>query len=288
MIYSMTAYARKEVKGDWGSAVWEIRSVNQRYLETYFRMPEQFRGLEPVLRERFRKRLARGKVECNLRFEANPAAKGELSINEALASQVIKAAEQVMHMTGELSRINPFQVMQWPGVMETPEQDMDAVNKVLLEAFDGAMDEFIEARAREGENMKALIEQRLNAISAEVVKVRARMPEILEWQRERLFSKFEDAKVELDPSRIEQELIILAQKSDVAEELDRLDSHVKETTNILKKGGAVGRRLDFMMQEFNRESNTLASKSISTDITASGVELKVLIEQMREQIQNIE
>ncbi|MFH4602953.1 YicC/YloC family endoribonuclease [Vibrio diabolicus] len=288
MIYSMTAYARKEVKGDWGSAVWEIRSVNQRYLETYFRMPEQFRGLEPVLRERFRKRLARGKVECNLRFEANPAAKGELSINEALASQVIKAAEQVMHMTGELSRINPFQVMQWPGVMETPEQDMDTVNKVLLEAFDSAMDEFIEARAREGENMKALIEQRLNAISAEVVKVRARMPEILEWQRERLFSKFEDAKVELDPSRVEQELILLAQKSDVAEELDRLDSHVKETTNILKKGGAVGRRLDFMMQEFNRESNTLASKSISTDITASGVELKVLIEQMREQIQNIE
>jgi uncharacterized protein (TIGR00255 family) len=284
----MTAYARKEVKGDWGSAVWEIRSVNQRYLETYFRMPEQFRGLEPVLRERFRKRLARGKVECNLRFEANPAAKGELSINEALASQVIKAAEQVMHMTGELSRINPFQVMQWPGVMETPEQDMDAVNKVLLEAFDGAMDEFIEARAREGENMKALIEQRLEAITSEVVKVRARMPEILEWQRERLFSKFEDAKVELDPSRVEQELILLAQKSDVAEELDRLDSHVKETTNILKKGGAVGRRLDFMMQEFNRESNTLASKSISTDITASGVELKVLIEQMREQIQNIE
>ena len=288
MIYSMTAYARKEVKGDWGSAVWEIRSVNQRYLETYFRMPEQFRALEPVLRERFRKRLARGKVECNLRFEANPAAKGELSINETLANQVIKAAEQVMHMTGELSRINPFQVMQWPGVMETPEQDMDEVNKVLLSAFDEALSEFIDARGREGDNMKALIEQRLDAITAEVVKVRARMPEILEWQRERLFSKFEDAKVELDASRVEQELILLAQKSDVAEELDRLDSHVKETTNILKKGGAVGRRLDFMMQEFNRESNTLASKSISTDITASGVELKVLIEQMREQIQNIE
>ncbi len=288
MIYSMTAYARKEVKGDWGSAVWEIRSVNQRYLETYFRMPEQFRSLEPVLRERFRKRLARGKVECNLRFEANPAAKGELSINETLANQVIKAAEQVMHMTGELSRINPFQVMQWPGVMETPEQDMDEVNKALLGAFDEALIEFIEARGREGDNMKVLIEQRLDAITAEVVKVRARMPEILEWQRERLFSKFEDAKVELDPSRVEQELILLAQKSDVAEELDRLDSHVKETTNILKKGGAVGRRLDFMMQEFNRESNTLASKSISTDITASGVELKVLIEQMREQIQNIE
>ncbi len=270
------------------SAVWEIRSVNQRYLETYFRLPEQFRGLEPILRERFRKKLARGKVECALRFEANPAAKGELTINETLAEQVVKAAEQVMHMTGERSRINPFQVMQWPGVMETPEQDMDAVNKDLLSAFDAAIDEFIEARGREGENMKALIDQRLSAISDEVTKVRARMPEILEWQRERLFTKFEEAKVELDPSRVEQELILLAQKSDVAEELDRLDSHVKETTNILKKGGAVGRRLDFMMQEFNRESNTLASKSISTDITASGVELKVLIEQMREQIQNIE
>ncbi|MBA5762836.1 YicC family protein [Vibrio sp. 404] len=288
MIYSMTAYARKEIKADWGTAVWEIRSVNQRYLETYFRLPEQFRGLEPVLRERFRQRLARGKVECHLRFEANPAAQGELTINETLAKQVIKAAEQVMHMTGELSRINPFQIMQWPGVMETPEQDMDAVNKDLLTGFDEAIAEFIDARGREGDNMKALIEQRLTAITDEVVKVRARMPEILTWQRERLFNKFEDAKVELDASRVEQELIILAQKSDVAEELDRLDSHVKETTNILKKGGAVGRRLDFMMQEFNRESNTLASKSISTDITASGVELKVLIEQMREQIQNIE
>lgn len=288
MIYSMTAYARKEVKGDWGTAVWEIRSVNQRYLETYFRLPEQFRGLEPVLRERFRQRLARGKVECALRFEANPAAKGELSINETLANQVINAAKQVMAMTGDDSRLNPFQIMNWPGVMETSEQDMDAINKDLLAAFDEGVSEFIEARGREGDNMKALIEQRLSAITAEVIKVRARMPEILEWQRERLFSKFEEAKVELEPSRVEQELILLAQKSDVAEELDRLDSHVKEANNILKKGGACGRRLDFMMQEFNRESNTLASKSISTDITASGVELKVLIEQMREQIQNIE
>ena len=288
MIYSMTAYSRKEVKGDWGSAVWEIRSVNQRYLETYFRLPEQFRGLEPVLRERFRKRLARGKVECSLRFEANPAAQSELIINEPLAQQVIKAANQIMHMTGELSRINPFQVMQWQGVMETPEQDIDAINKELLKAFDEGVTEFIDARGREGENMKALIEQRLTAISEEVAQVRTRMPEIIEWQRERLQTKFAEAQVELDPTRIEQEMILLAQKSDVAEELDRLDSHVKEARNVLKKGGSCGRRLDFMMQEFNRESNTLASKSISTDITASGVELKVLIEQMREQIQNIE
>jgi uncharacterized protein (TIGR00255 family) len=287
MIYSMTAYARREVKGAWGTAVWEIRSVNQRYLETYFRMPEQFRGLEPVLRERFRKRLARGKVECNLRFESNTSAKSELKINEELAKQVINAAKWVKETSGE-GNIGPFQVLQWPGVMEAPEQDFDTINKELLENFELAVDEFIAARAREGENMRALIEQRLVAITAEAEKVRVRMPEIIQWQRDRLVTKFEDAKIELDSSRVEQELILLAQKSDVAEELDRLDSHVKEGNNILKKGGACGRKLDFMMQEFNREANTLASKSISTDITASGVELKVLIEQMREQIQNIE
>jgi len=283
----MTAYARREVKGDWGTAVWEIRSVNQRYLETYLRMPEQFRGLEPVLRERFRKRLARGKVECNLRFEANQAASSELTINEDLAQQVIKAAKWVKETAGE-GNIGPFQVLNWPGVMEAPEQDLDAINKDLLAGFDAAITDFIAARASEGENMKALIVQRLDAISTEAEKVRQRMPEIISWQRERLTTRFEDAKVELDPSRIEQELVMMAQKSDVAEELDRLDSHVKETQKIMKKGGACGRRLDFMMQEFNREANTLASKSISTDITASAVELKVLIEQMREQIQNIE
>ncbi|MCW8329566.1 YicC family protein [Photobacterium sp. SDRW27] len=287
MIHSMTAYARREVKGDWGTAVWEIRSVNQRYLETYLRMPEQFRGLEPVLRERFRKRLARGKVECNLRFEASTATSNELTINEELAKQVIKAAKWVKETSGEGS-IGPFQVLNWPGVMEAPEQDLDAINKDLLDGFDEAINDFIAARASEGENMKALIDQRLEAIAVEAAKVRQQMPEIINWQRERLTTRFEEAKVELDANRIEQELILMAQKSDVAEELDRLDSHVKETQKIMKKGGACGRRLDFMMQEFNRESNTLASKSISTDITASAVELKVLIEQMREQIQNIE
>lgn len=287
MIHSMTAYARREVKGDWGTAVWEIRSVNQRYLETYLRMPEQFRGLEPVLRERFRQRLARGKVECNLRFEANPAANTNLTINEVLAKQVINAAKWVKDTSGEGS-INPFQVLNWPGVMEAPEQDLDTINKDLLAGFDAAIDDFIAARASEGDNMRALIEQRLDAISAEAGKVRALMPEIMTWQRERIMSRLDEAKIELDANRLEQELVMLAQKSDVAEELDRLDSHVKETQKILKKGGACGRRLDFMMQEFNRESNTLASKSINTDVTAAAVELKVLIEQMREQIQNIE
>ncbi|WBA11816.1 YicC/YloC family endoribonuclease [Salinivibrio kushneri] len=287
MIHSMTAYARQELKGDWGNAVWEIRSVNQRYLETYIRMPEQLRSLEPVVRERFRKRLARGKVECNLRFDTSQASQDKLTINEALAKQVIHAAKWVKETAGE-GNINPFQVLNWPGVMEAPEQDTDELHRALLAGLDDALDAFIAARASEGENMKALIEQRLDAISAEVIKVREKMPSVIEWQRERLTTRLEEAQVELDPARVEQEMVMLAQKVDVAEELDRLDSHVSEARKILKKGGACGRRLDFMMQEFNREANTLASKSISTEITASGVELKVLIEQMREQIQNIE
>ncbi len=287
MIYSMTAFSRVEIKGDWGNAVWEIRSVNQRFLETYFRLPEQFRGIEPVLRERFRKQLNRGKVECNLRFNASPATKSELALNEKLALQLIEHANWVNGQTLN-SQVNPLEVMRWPGVMEAPETDMTAIQAELLTAFDQALKDFIAARASEGENLKAMIDQRLDAISAEADKVQAHMPAIIEWQRNRIIEKFTDAKIDLDSGRVEQELVLLAQKMDVAEELDRLNSHVGETRKILKKGGAQGRRLDFMMQEFNREANTLGSKSINTDVTASAVELKVLIEQMREQIANIE
>jgi uncharacterized protein (TIGR00255 family) len=287
MIYSMTAFSRIEIKGEWGNAVWEIRSVNQRFLETYFRLPEQFRGIEPILRERFRKQLNRGKVECNLRFNANPANKSELALNEKLALQLIEHANWVNGHTLN-SQVNPIEVMRWPGVMEAPENDMSAIQAELLSAFDQALKDFIAARASEGENLKAMIEQRLAAISAEADKVQAHMPEVIEWQRNRIIEKFSDASIDLDSGRVEQELVLLAQKMDVAEELDRLNSHVSETRKILKKGGAQGRRLDFMMQEFNREANTLGSKSINTEVTASAVELKVLIEQMREQIANIE
>ena len=287
MIYSMTAFARSEVKKDWGTAVWEIRSVNQRYLETYFRLPEQFRSLEPLLRDRFRKRLQRGKVECALRFTANDAAVTKLTLNEELAKQVLHAADWVQSH-GQSTGVNPLDVLRWPGVIAAEEADMDAIQADLLAGLDKAMDDFITARGDEGENLKSLIEQRLDAIEVEAKKVAGRMPEILNWQRERILTRFEEAKLELDAARIEQEMILLAQKVDVAEELDRLNSHVGETRKILNKGGACGRRLDFMMQEFNRESNTLGSKSISTEITQSAVELKVLIEQMREQIQNIE
>jgi len=287
MIYSMTAFSRIEIKGDWGNAVWEIRSVNQRFLETYFRLPEQFRGIEPVLRERFRKQLNRGKVECNLRFNTNAANKSELALNENLALQLVQHANWINEQTLN-SQVNPFEVMRWPGVMEAPESDMSAIQAELLAAFDQALKDFIAARASEGENLKVMIEQRLDAISGEADKVQNYMPEVIEWQRNRIIDKFTDAKIDLDSGRVEQELVLLAQKMDVAEELDRLNSHVSETKKILKKGGAQGRRLDFMMQEFNREANTLGSKSINTDITASAVELKVLIEQMREQIANIE
>ncbi|WP_438865164.1 YicC/YloC family endoribonuclease [Neptunicella sp.] len=287
MIYSMTAFARHELKAEWGTAVWEIRSVNQRFLETYFRLPEQFRGMEPVLRERFRKQLQRGKVECALRFNANDAAVGKLSLNHDLAKQLMTAADWVQSH-GQSGGVNPVDILRWPGVMNAEEADMDNIQAELIAAFDACLKDFITARATEGESLKAMIEQRLDGIEVEAGKVAEQMPTIVEWQREKITSRFEEAKIELDATRLEQEMVMLAQKIDVAEELDRLNCHIKETRNILKKGGAVGRRLDFMMQEFNRESNTLGSKAIRNDITQSAVELKVLIEQMREQIQNIE
>ncbi|EIJ74616.1 YicC/YloC family endoribonuclease [Haemophilus haemolyticus] len=287
MIYSMTAFARLEVKKDWGDAVWEIRSVNQRYLENFFRLPEQFRGLENTLREKLRQSLTRGKIECSLRIETKKQTNAELNLNKELANQVIQSLQWIKDQAGE-GEINLTDVLRYPGVVEAQEQDLDAISQDLLTAFDDLLTDFIAMRGREGEKLNDIIQQRLDAIAVEADKVRSQMPAVLQWQRERLLQRFEDAQINLDPQRVEQEMILLAQRVDVAEELDRLQMHVKETTNILKKGGAVGRKLDFMMQELNRESNTLASKSINADITASAVELKVLIEQMREQIQNLE
>ena len=287
MIQSMTAYARIEHKADWGNASWEIRSVNQRYLETYLRLPEQFRSLEPVLRDRLRKRLNRGKLEVNLRYELSDSSSNELTLNQELAAQLIDTANQLKQQAGQ-GELNLVELMKWPGLLATNEQDMDAIGKELLSAFDSAIDQFIEARSREGDAIKTMLETRLVSIEEQVRIVREYMPQVMQWQREKLQTRLDEIQGELDPARIEQEMVLLAQKQDVAEEMDRLDAHVAETRRILKKGGAQGRRLDFMMQEFNRESNTLASKSISSEVTAAAVELKVLIEQMREQIQNCE
>lgn len=287
MIYSMTGFARLEIKKTWGEAVWEIRSVNQRYLEPFFRLPEAFRGLENSLRDKLRQRLTRGKIECTLRIEHNNQTASALHLNRDWTKQVIQSLQWIKNEAGE-GEINLTDILRYPGVVEVPEQDLDAMSLDLLSAFDELLSDFIAMRGREGAKLQAIIQQRLEAINLEVEKVRSQMPSVLQWQRDRLLQRFQEAQLQLEPQRLEQEMVLLAQRIDVEEELDRLQMHVKETTNILQKGGAVGRKLDFMMQELNRESNTLSSKSINAEITASGVELKVLIEQMREQIQNLE
>lgn len=287
MIQSMTAYARIEHKAQWGTASWEIRSVNQRYLETYLRLPEQFRSFEPVLRDRLRKRLSRGKVEVNLRYELADNNNNELKLNQGLAKQLLDAATWLKQEAGQ-GEVNLTDILRWPGVLSSSEQDMDTIGADLMVAFDSAIDQFIEARGREGSAIKDMLLTRLDSVTEQIAIVREHMPKVMEYQRDKLTNRLAEIKGELDPARIEQEMVLLAQKQDVAEEMDRLEAHVTETRRILKKGGSEGRRLDFMMQEFNRESNTLASKSISTEITSAAVELKVLIEQMREQIQNVE
>ncbi|VTU07063.1 YicC-like family, N-terminal region [Actinobacillus indolicus] len=287
MIYSMTAFAHLELKKEWGNAVWEIRSVNQRFLETYFRLPEAFRNLEMTLRERLRTALTRGKVECSLRIELNTNQNNGLTLNQEYAKQVISSL-QWLKETAQEGEINLVDILRFPGVVDNQNQDLDQISQDLLDGFEQILAEFIAMRGREGANLQALIQQRLDAIATEATKVQAQMPSVLQWQKDRLQQRFDELNLQLDPQRLEQEMVLLAQKVDVAEELDRLQLHVKETTSILKKGGAVGRKLDFMMQELNREANTLASKSINADVTNSAVELKVLIEQMREQIQNLE
>ncbi|MBB1362278.1 YicC family protein [Shewanella sp. SR44-4] len=287
MIQSMTAYARIEHKAQWGTASWEIRSVNQRYLETYLRLPEQFRSFEPVLRDRLRKRLNRGKIEVNLRYELADNSSNELQLNQDLAKQLLSAANWLKQEAGQ-GELSLTDILRWPGVLSAAEQDMDSVGADLMIAFDSAIDQFIEARGREGEAIKDMLLTRLDGVMEQVKVVREHMPTVMQYQRDKLTNRLADIAGELDPARIEQEMVLLAQKQDVAEEMDRLEAHVTEARRILKKGGSEGRRLDFMMQEFNRESNTLASKSISAEITSAAVELKVLIEQMREQIQNVE
>ena len=286
MIHSMTAFARHEVKASWGTAVWEIRSVNPRYLESYFRLPEQFRGLESLLRDKLRNSMQRGKVEINLRYNAAQKA-GELKINDAIAAQLMQVASNLVSKCPQ-AQLNVADILRWPGVMETQEEDMDGVQAELLAGFDIAMKDFLAGRGREGQAIEQLIRDRLEQITNHVANLRVHLPQALQWQRDKMLTRLQEIKGDLDQNRLEQEMAFLAQKSDVAEELDRLDAHIKETRHHLKQGGAIGRRLDFMMQEFNRESNTLSSKAISTEITNTAVELKVLIEQMREQVQNLE
>jgi len=284
----MTAFAREAAQGDWGTLTWEIRSVNHRYLEPHFRLPENLREIEPALREGLRKHLHRGKVECTLKWQSLEQSGQGFNLNVDLVKDINQAANQVNRILDNPAHLNALELLQWPGVMKTAEVDAAPLKKAALESFDTALKSLVDARAREGEQLEPLFEQRLKAIDDIVLEVREKLPEILQKQRENLVSRFEDAKIDLEPERVEQEMVMLAQKSDVDEELDRLDAHVKEVRSVLSKKGAIGRRLDFLMQELNREANTLSSKSIVTDTTKAAVDLKVLIEQIREQVQNVE
>lgn len=287
LMSSMTGFARKTIEGAFGGVAIEIRSVNQRFLETYFRIPEDFRGLEGAFKELLRKQLTRGKVECQLKINLDGQTATNFNLDEAYAKKIIDASNWIIHQAGH-GQLNPIEVLNWPGVLKAPRLDLEEINKVIIALFEETLIEFIAVRQREGELIKETLLERLSKIQVEIIKVRDLMPDILSWQKNKFLSKFEELKLEIDQTRLEQELLFIAQRSDVAEELDRLDMHIKEMHKILEKPDAVGRRLDFMMQEFNREANTLASKSINTQVTQSAVEIKVLIEQMREQIQNIE
>ncbi|WP_439886755.1 YicC/YloC family endoribonuclease [Pseudomonas sp. MBLB4123] len=287
MIHSMTAFARAEQAGPNGTLSWELRSVNHRYLEPHLRLPEAFRDLEGAVREALRQGLSRGKVECTLRFAEDSAGK-PLQVDRERAAQLVAAAESVASLIKQPAPLNPLEVLSWPGVLVADAADPQALNQAALALFKQGLDELKSGRAREGAELARLLNERLDAILAEVAALRELVPQMLEAQRQKIFERSAEMQVELDPQRLEQELVILAQKSDVAEELDRLGTHVGEVRRVLKAGGQAGRRLDFLMQELNREANTLGSKAFDPRSTQAAVNLKVLIEQMREQVQNIE
>ncbi len=287
MTFSMTAFARIQVGEDWGSLVWEIRSVNHRYLEPAFRLPEQAREIEPALREITRQQLKRGKVECILKYQLVEQVQA-LELNDALLARLRNAVHVVESRFGQVAPVNPLEVLQWPGVQSTQETAAAVIHEAAVKGFHQALVQLNAMRQREGAELKAFITTRLDKMNQEVAGLRILLPEILFNQREKILARLAQARLELDPERLEQEMVLMAQKMDVDEELDRLETHIAEVRRTLDAGGAVGRRLDFLMQELNREANTLSSKSVHSGLTQTAVNLKVFIEQMREQVQNIE
>lgn len=287
MARSMTGFARRETRGDFGVLIWEVRSVNHRYLDMSLRLPEELRGLEGECRERVAAEVKRGKLDGQLRFE--PASRETaLNVDEARARAVGQAATKVAGFLGTHAPVSPLDVLRWPGVVEEPALDVAAVGAAALKLLQETLADLAAARGREGERTAAVLRERAERIGAIVGSLRGKQAAMLDQLRDKLRTRVEELKVQVDPQRLEQELVILAQRLDVAEELDRLGSHLKEFDNTLKGSEAVGRRLDFLMQEFNREANTLGSKSQDAAITQQVVDLKVLIEQMREQVQNLE
>ena len=288
MLRSMTAFARREQPSAWGTITWELRSVNHRYLETTLRFPEALRGLESSARERVATVLSRGKVEGMLKLQTAGAAPTAITLNHPLVERLLEIASELEHMIGPGTGLRLADVLHWPGVVNEAEPDLDEIRLAILDCLDAALAELIATREREGQRTAELLSQRCEAMRVQVKRVRARRPEVLTRWRDKLLTRLADIPVDADPGRLEQELVLIAQRLDVDEELDRLDTHLDEIEAVLKRAEPVGRRLDFLMQELNREANTLSAKSADADTTRAAVELKVLIEQMREQIQNIE
>lgn len=288
MTRSMTAFTRQQSEHAWGTLIWEIRSVNHRYLEPSFRLPDTFRQLETALRDQLRQVIQRGKVDAQLKFVAHGDSHGSIHLDHETMAQLHKAATHINQIFPESNPVSAIDILRWPGVIIEKEQDTKSIETETLKLFDLALKTLQEQREREGEQLDILIVDRLARISNIVADIRKDLPRILEAQADRLRTQFADLKLEVDQTRVEQEIVLLTQKADIHEELDRLDTHVKEVKHNLKQQGQIGRRLDFLMQELNREANTLCSKAIVTATTMGAVDLKVLIEQMREQIQNIE
>lgn len=282
----MTAYARGEMSGDWGQASCQIRSVNHRYLDVSLRLPEPLKELEMPLRDKA-KMLYRGKLDCQLNFFAEGAAAGGFTLNTQLIKELVSKANEICALSGMSADINALELLAWPGALQPVNKDLTKIHHVILDLFEQTIMQLEEARAREGKMLVHFIAERLEKISGIIKQIQERLPEIIDMQRKKLAAKLNTIKTELDEVRLEQEMVLFAQKLDISEELDRLTAHVAEVKHLLAKGGAVGRQLDFLMQEFNREANTLASKSCDTHTIKSAVELKVFIEQMREQVQNI-
>ena len=285
MVASMTAFARLEDSGEWGHAVWEIRTVNHRYLDISIRLPEELRALETSVREQVSIKLKRGKVECNLRYDSDSAT-GDISINAGLAEKIIHAARG-LPIEGS-APIDPLDVLRWPGVIDKNSPDLERLSNPVISLLDKTLENILHNRHREGEQIEQMITKRCDLSLHQLRQIRDKVPEIIAIMRERHLARVQELGIELDNGRLEQEIALLSQKLDVAEELDRMETHINEVKRILTGTEPIGRRLDFLMQEMNREANTLGSKSAHIDTSNASIELKVLIEQMREQIQNIE
>jgi len=288
-IKSMTAYARRSQVLDIGHLTWELRSVNQRFLDFSLRLPEDFRTLEAGVRSRLKDRLGRGKVEVSLKVQADPSvAAAEMRINLDVARNLLRAHDEIADLAGGSAEPDLVHLLSWPGLIEQTEGDLESAFGDALELLDDAIADLIAAREQEGQAIAEMLEQRLAGIEAQARAVRERLPAIREALDARLRERLDSLDVAVDEGRIEQEVVMQLQKLDVDEELDRLEAHVAEIRRVMALDEPVGRRLDFLMQELNREANTLGSKATLAEVGQAAVELKVLVEQMREQVQNVE